>query len=129
MLHPYGSVRSERLIEDDGMSKLLTLFSALKRKVHRVLLEDSDHPLAPESVRAKPRPMIHNANIIKSILSLTGVFMILLVPIIMWLITLPYFGYGYLCFVGTVSVLWIVASIRVRQLNAKDARALGGRGH
>jgi hypothetical protein len=117
MLHPYGSVRSERLIEDDGMSKLLTLFSAVKQHVHNALFETSDHPFAP--VRGKRR-ILHNALLIQGWVALIGIFAILLAPIMLWCLSVPYFVVGYitLAFMGFA----VSCVLRVKHW-------LAGRGH
>jgi uncharacterized membrane protein YdbT with pleckstrin-like domain len=77
------------------MARLLSLFSALKRRVHQFLFEDSDHPYAPFH---RKRPVLHNALVTQGWIALIGIFAILLAPIMLWCLSVPYFVISYVGF-------------------------------
>jgi hypothetical protein len=99
------------------MARLLTLFSALKQRVHQVLFEESDHPLAPFH---RKRPALHNALLIQGWVALIGIFAILLAPIMLWCLSVPYFVVGYI----TVAFMGFAVScvLRVKHWLARRGR-------
>jgi hypothetical protein len=95
------------------MARLLSLFSALKRRVHQILFEESDHPFAP--VRGKRR-ILHNALLIQGWAAMIGIFAILLAPIMVWFLSVPYLIPGYVCFacVGLIVEVTLAVSHKIQ---------------
>ena len=89
-------------------------------RLHRILLEESDDSQAPAEFRSKPRRQLHNAFLIQSWAALTGIVSIAIIPVIVWLITIPYFVIGYLVWCAVTAVLWLIGWFKVKKLNEQD---------
>lgn len=91
------------------MARLLSLFSALKRRVHQILFEESENPFAPFY---RKRPIIHNVVLILGWASMIGIFVILLCPIMVWFLSVPYFVPGYVCFACVGLIVEVTLAVR-----------------
>jgi hypothetical protein len=103
-------------------SKVLSLFSSFKRRLHKFLFVSSSDPHAPTWARAKHRTRLDNAVLIQVWAASLGIISILLAPLTIWLITLPYFVITYLCWCATVSIIWIVARHYIKKVNKSDEK-------
>lgn len=95
-------------------------FYRLKRRLRRILLEESDDPQAPAEFRSKPRRQLHNTFLIQSWAAATGIVSIAIIPVIVWLIMVPYFVIGYLVWCTVTAVLWGWFKFKVKKLNEQD---------
>jgi hypothetical protein len=76
-----------------------------------------DDPRAPNPKRKK---IIHNAHLIQAWAVLAGVVSIGLIPLYVWLITVPGFVIAYLVWCAVVGIANVVLSVYMRRLNEKD---------
>lgn len=102
------------------MAKKPSLFSRFHRWIHRVLLEASDDPRAPADKHSRSKKQLHNAFLIQLWAALIGIMTVLLVPVILLLITIPYFVISYTVTCVVVAVAWSIARLKVKQMNERD---------
>jgi hypothetical protein len=102
------------------LAKKTSFFSCFYRWIHRVLLEASDDPRAPADKHSRSKRQLHNAFLIQLLAALTGIMVILLVPLAMFLITTPHFVISYLITCVVISVTWGIAQLKVNQMNERD---------
>lgn len=73
--------------------------------LRRILFENSDNPLAPNFKR---RFLFNNYYIILSLVSLLGIGLIAMIPVMMFLITVPYFIISSIAGITVANVLLYV---------------------
>jgi hypothetical protein len=92
---------------------LLVLFKWLRY----VLFEEIEVPNFPGSKRKK---ILHNAHLIQVWAVLTGIVSIGLIPICIWLFTVPGFVIAYLAWCAVMGLSNLVLRSYVRHLNEED---------
>ena len=65
----------------------------------------------------KRRRQLHNAYLIQAWAALTGIIVILIVPLFVWLISLQGFVIGYIIFSVVAFIFYVTISLYVRRLN------------
>ena len=85
--------------------------------VHYVLLEESSDPHAPSF---KHRRQLHNAFLIQVWATLIGIGSIASIPVIVWLITTPYFVISYLIWCAVMAITNVILKVYVKRLNKRD---------
>lgn len=85
--------------------------------LHYVLFEEMDDPHAPNP---KHKKIIHNAHLIQAWAVLAVIVSVGLIPLYVWLITVPGFVIAYLVWCAVVGIANVVLSVYVRRLNEKD---------
>jgi fatty acid desaturase len=85
--------------------------------LHYVLFEEIDDPRVPNPKRRK---IIHNAHLIQVWAMLAGIASIGLIPLCVWLITVPGFVIAYIVWCAVMGVANVVLSLYVRRLNEED---------
>ena len=91
--------------------------SLFYRWLHYVLMEETSDPHAPN---AKPRKMLHNAHLIQAWAAMAGILSIGSIPLIIFLIQVPFFVVGYLCFCAVAGTAELVGHAWVKRLNERD---------
>lgn len=91
--------------------------SLFRKWLHYVLFEETDDPHAPNPKRKK---IIHNAHLIQAWAALIGILSVGLIPLYVWLITVPGFVIAYLVWCAVLSIANVVLDVYVRRLNEKD---------
>jgi hypothetical protein len=95
---------------------LTSIFS----KIHRILFEESDDPMAPDRYRTKGGQIIHNQNVIQSLAVLVGLGSLSVVPLVVILITIPYFALAYVVWALCTGIAWLALARYVKRLNARS---------
>ena len=85
--------------------------------MHYILFEEMDDPHAPKS---KHKKIIHNAHLIQAWAALIGILSVGLIPLYVWLITVPGFVIAYLVWCAVMGISNVVLSFYVRRLNERD---------
>jgi len=85
--------------------------------LHYVLFEERDDPHVSNPKRKK---IIHNAHLIQAWAALIGILSVGLIPIYVWLITVPGFVIAYLVWCAGMGITNVVSSFYVRHLNERD---------
>ena len=85
--------------------------------LHCVLFEERNDPHATNPKRKK---IIHNAHLIQAWAALIGVLSVGLIPLYIWLITVPGFVIAYLVWCAVMGITNVVLSFYVRRLNERD---------
>jgi dipeptide/tripeptide permease len=65
----------------------------------------------------KRRKQLHNAYLIQAWAALTGIVVIAIVPLVVWLITLQDFVIVYLILSAIAAILYVSISLYIRRLN------------
>jgi hypothetical protein len=65
----------------------------------------------------KHRRQLHNAYLIQAWAALTGIIVVAIIPLVVWLITLQSFVIVYLIFSAIAAVLYASISLHIRRLN------------
>ena len=99
------------------MTVLRNPISLFWKWLHYVLFEEMDDPHVPDLKRKK---IIHNAHLIQALAALVGILSVGLIPLYVWLITVPGFVIAYLVWCAVMGITNIVLSVYVRRLNEED---------
>ena len=78
------------------------------------LFEEKDYVYAENP---KHRRHLHNAHLIQAWAAFTGVIVMAIIPLVVWLITLQDFVIGYLIFSMIACFLYLTISLYIKHLN------------
>ena len=95
---------------------MMEIFQRALRKLKFWLLEETEDAHMPN---AKRRKQLHNATLIQSWAALTGITVMAIVPLVIWLITIQGFVLAYVILSVVALVLYVTISLHVRRLNKR----------
>ena len=91
--------------------------SLFYRWLHYVLMEETSDPHAPNT---KPRKMLHNAHVIQAWAAMAGILSFGSIPMIIFLIQVPYFVLAYLCWCAVMGIGELAGYAWVKRMNERD---------
>ena len=93
---------------------------AILGKIRRILFEKSEDPMAPNACRSNRRRIIHNAYLIQTLVVLAGLGSIAIAPLVIILMTVPYFTVAYIMWALCTGTAWLIIRYYVIRLNRKN---------
>jgi hypothetical protein len=88
--------------------------SCLLRRLKFWLFEERDYIYTENPKR---RRQLHNAYLIQAWAALTGITVVAIIPLVVWLIALPNFVIVYLILSAIAGIFYLTISLYVRHLN------------
>jgi|CryGeyStandDraft_7_1057128.scaffolds.fasta_scaffold160465_1 hypothetical protein len=89
-------------------------------KIRKMLFEETEDPMAPDGCRTKRRRIIHNAYIIQALAVIAGIGSLSVVPLVVIMITIPYFVLAYIVWAFCTGIIWLIIRQYVIRLNNRS---------